>query len=142
MVVSNSGKLDPAHRLFHCKGAPLLVYTTQRMPRPVREALAHTSLLRLFPRGTVPLRSMLADLRNTHEVRRVVCEGGPRLFRALLEQGLVYDLCITLSARLFGGAAAPSITGLPGPFLPHSLRARLVGMEVVDSECFLRYRLT
>jgi hypothetical protein len=62
---------------------------------------------------------MLATLRADYGVRRVVCEGGPRLFRALLEEQLVDELHLTLAPRIFGGAGAPTLTGLAGDF-PHA----------------------
>ena len=84
---------------------------------------------------------MLRILRSHYRVRTVVCEGGPSLFRALLEIEAVDELHLTWAPLLFGGASAPTLTGIPGEFLPRTIRCRLKVMEVKDGECFLTYTL-
>jgi riboflavin biosynthesis pyrimidine reductase len=51
----------------------------------------------------VDLAAGLADLAG-RGLARLVCEGGPTLFTALLAQGLVDELCLTLSPLLVGPA--------------------------------------
>jgi 5-amino-6-(5-phosphoribosylamino)uracil reductase/2,5-diamino-6-(ribosylamino)-4(3H)-pyrimidinone 5'-phosphate reductase len=82
---------------------------------------------------------MLRILRSHYRVRTVVCEGGPRLFRALLEIGAVDELRLTWTPRIFGGAGAPTLTGIPDGFLPKTIRSRLRKMETEGGECFLTY---
>ena len=106
-----------------------------------RAALAAKADLWLHESPAINLRAMLATLRAEYRVRRVVCEGGPRLFRALLAEQLVDEIHLTLSPRIFGGRGAPTLTGLPGDFLPHSTRCTLREMKTVEGECFLRYRV-
>ena len=85
---------------------------------------------------------MLRTLRSQYHVGTVACEGGPTLFRSLLERGLVDQLNLTIAPYLFGGARAPTLTGLSKEFLPASVHCRLLHMRVVDEECFLTYRIT
>ena len=82
-----------------------------------------------------------AALRADYGVRRLVCEGGAQIFRALLAAGLIDELHVTLCPRVFGGEKAPTLTGLPGAFLPASVPLTLKKMEVIGGECFLRYRV-
>src|SRR5205807_7101277 len=89
----------------------------------------------------VDLAWMLQQLRSEYGVRTVACEGGPTLFRALLEQDLVDQLNLTIAPYLFGGANAPTLTGLSKEFLPRSIRCSLTNMRVVGEECFLTYRI-
>jgi riboflavin biosynthesis pyrimidine reductase len=42
---------------------------------------------------------------------QVLCEGGPRLFGALLDAGLVDEVCLTLAPRFVGGDAARIVRG-------------------------------
>jgi len=72
-------------------------------------------------------------------VKYVACEGGPALFRSLLEQGLVDQLNLTIAPFLFGGKNAPTLTGVNIDFLPRSVRCSLKEMRVVGDECFLTY---
>jgi len=97
--------------------------------------------LHLAKSKRVDLAGMLRTLRKVYKVRTVACEGGPKLFRALLERDLVDQLNLTIAPYLFGGANAPTLTGLSRDFLPHSVRCRLVDMRLVGDECFLTYRV-
>src|SRR5206468_4003204 len=70
----------------------------------------------------VDLRWALQELRYDFKVKYVACEGGPALFRSLLEQGLVDQLNLTIAPFLFGGKNAPTLTGVSLDFLPRSIR--------------------
>jgi Pyrimidine reductase, riboflavin biosynthesis len=82
---------------------------------------------------------VLQKLRYDFKVKYVACEGGPALFRSLLEQGLVDQLNLTIAPFLFGGKNAPTLTGVNVDFLPRSVRCSLKEMRVVGDECFLTY---
>jgi 5-amino-6-(5-phosphoribosylamino)uracil reductase/2,5-diamino-6-(ribosylamino)-4(3H)-pyrimidinone 5'-phosphate reductase len=89
----------------------------------------------------VDLAAMLKTLRNQYNVRTLACEGGPTLFRSLLEHGLVDQLNLTIAPYMFGGAKAPTLTGLSKKFLPASVHCSLIEMRTVGDECFLTYRI-
>jgi 2,5-diamino-6-(ribosylamino)-4(3H)-pyrimidinone 5'-phosphate reductase len=84
---------------------------------------------------------MLRTLRDKYKIRTIACEGGPTLFRALLKRGLIDQLNLTIAPYLFGGAKAPTLTGLSREFLPASMHCSLIDMRVVGEECFLTYRI-
>ena len=111
------------------------------MPARTRTALAAQADLWLHESASVNLPAMLAILRADYGVRRLVCEGGAQIFRALLAAGLIEELHVTLCPRVFGGEKAPTLTGLPGAFLPASIPLTLKKMEVIGGECFLRDRV-
>lgn len=141
VLMSNSGRIEPGLRVFAHDFSPIVLFSTRRMPVAIRQRLAPVADLWLHEGSSVNLAAALSTLRCDYHVRRIVCEGGPRLLRALLEADLVDELHLTLAPRLFGGLKAPTLTGLPGPFLARSTRCRLVQREVIDGECFLRYRV-
>ncbi len=93
-----------------------------------------------FPSST-DLRTLLSTLAREHGVRRLLCEGGPALLRALLEADLVDEIALTFCPFVLGGGAAPTLTGPPGAFLPVTRECRLEAMETVEGECFARYRV-
>lgn len=142
VITTSSGKVDPGLRVFTKDFSPVVIFSTQRMPVRTRAALAAHADLWLHDGEEVQLTALLATLRAEYGVRRVVCEGGPRLLRSLLAQSLIDELHLTLAPRIFGGALAPTLTGIAGDFLPASVRGTLRSMEVIEGECFLRYRLT
>jgi riboflavin biosynthesis pyrimidine reductase len=80
-------------------------------------------------------------LQRDYGVRSVACEGGAALFRSMLELDLIDQLNLTIAPYLFGGAAAPTLTGLSKSFLPASIRCSLTDMRTVGEECFLTYRV-
>lgn len=141
VIVSNSGRINPELRVFQTPVSPVLIFSTSRMPRRVQEQLREHATLHLTELPAVNLHEMMRTLRSTYRVRRLLCEGGAGLFRSLLEQNLVDELNLTFSPRIFGGARAPTLTGLPGAFLPSTTVCRLRKMEVIGGECFLNYRV-
>ncbi len=141
VLLTNSGRINPALRLFTKTFSPVVIFSTTRMPARTRAALAPKADLWLHESPSVNLPAMLATLRTDYRVRRLVCEGGAQIFRALLTAGLVDELHVTLCPRIFGGEKAPTLTGLPGAFLPASIPLALRKMELIGHECFLRYRV-
>lgn len=144
VIVSNEGKIDSRLNIFHTdpdKSAPIIIFSTTRMPRKYRCALMEHATLHLTNRHQVNLGEMLQRLKTDYKVGTVACEGGAALFRALLEYDLVDQLNLTIAPYLFGGADAPTLTGLSKEFLPRSVQCTLKDMRVVGDECFLTYRI-
>ena len=126
VVVSRSFDLPWEAGLFAAPGQRVLVYT--RAEREPPEVAAEVE--------TVPiaeLADVLADLR-ARGVERLLCEGGPTLNRALLADGLLDELFLTLAPLVAGDEAAPVIIA-PGA----SARLALRSVAVDDGELYLRY---
>jgi len=141
VIVSNKGRIDSRLKIFQSASSPILVFSTTRMPRKTQAALGEIATLHLAESDDVDLAEMLRILRSQYDVRAVACEGGPTLFRSLLERGLVDQLNLTIAPYMFGGTRAPTLTGLSKQFLPASVHLRLIDMRVVGEECFLSYRI-
>lgn len=75
-------------------------------------------------------------------MERLHCEGGGSLIRSLAELDAIDEFHLTWAGHtLFGGKAAPTPTGVPGAFLPASLKFELSAFEPTsEGECFLSYR--
>ncbi len=142
VLLSRSRKIDPGLRLFSKDFSRVVIFSTRKMPRKTQEALCSKADLHLSDGGDVDLSAMMKTLRKLYGVKRVDCEGGGSVFRALVEAGLVDTLYLTLVPRIFGGEKAPTITGAAGRFLPKSVNWRLQSMEIVDGECFLEYAVS
>jgi 5-amino-6-(5-phosphoribosylamino)uracil reductase len=141
VIVSNEGKIDNRLKIFQSDISPIVVFSTKRMPQKYKQALQKVATLHLSNAQDVDLAAMLRTLRDKYEVRTVACEGGPTLFRSLLERDLIDELNLTIAPYMFGGTNAPTLTGLSKEFLPASVHCSLIDMRVVGNECFLTYRI-
>jgi riboflavin-specific deaminase-like protein len=141
VIVSNRGRIDAQLKIFQSDVSPIIIFSTKRMPRKNQEALRKTATLHLTDTEEVDLAAMLETLRNQYKVSTLACEGGPSLFRSLLEQGVVDQLNLTIAPYMFGGSKAPTLTGLSKEFLPASIHCSLIDMRSVGEECFLTYRI-
>jgi len=141
VIVSNKGRIDSRLKIFQSTISPVLIFSTTRMPKKTQAALKGKATLHLTESGEIDLAAMLETLRSRYNVRRLACEGGPTLFRALLERDLIDQLNLTIAPYMFGGAKAPTLTGLSKEFLPASVHCSLIGMRTIGDECFLTYRI-
>src|SRR5947208_13893355 len=121
IIVSNKGKIDNRLNIFQTSISPIVIFSTKRMPQKYQQALAQKAILHLSDAEHVDLAAALHTLRDKYKIRTVACEGGPTLFRSLLERGLVDRLNLTIDPYMFGAAKAPTWTGLRRKFLPASL---------------------
>jgi len=141
VIVSNEGRIEHRLKIFQSDVSPIIIFSTKGMPRKYQRALEKKATLHLSSSKHVDLAGMLETLRKKYGVRTVACEGGPTLFRSLLEQGLIDRLNLTIAPYMFGGAKAPTLTGLSNKFLPASVRCSLSGMRTIGDECFLTYQI-
>jgi riboflavin-specific deaminase-like protein len=141
VIVSNEGRIDSSLKIFGSDIAPIVIFSTTRMPRRYQKELREKATLHLTDAPAIDLAWMLQQLRTEYQVTTVACEGGAALFRSMLELGLIDQLNLTIAPYLFGGAKAPTLTGVSQEFLPASVRCSLTDMRVVGDECFLTYRV-
>jgi 5-amino-6-(5-phosphoribosylamino)uracil reductase len=132
-VVTRSLMLPDDIPLFADPGSAIAIYTSADADPPA--VAARLEITRL-PSEMLTMTSALEHLLAHHGVRSVLCEGGPTILGALLHEGLVDELFLSLAPRLVGGHG-PGI--VEGPGLPEP--AQLERAWVLDSEgeLFLRY---
>ena len=131
-VVSRSGKFDPAHPLFHTPGGPIHLLATEDEAPAIPGTTGHTGSLADF----------LTSLA-TSGIHRLHCEGGGELTRELAALDAIDEIHLTWAGHtLFGGRGAPTISGVPGDFLPASRAYELVEFDPRPDtgECFLSYQ--
>lgn len=131
-VVSGRLDLDPRSSFFaEAPERPLVVTCVAADPARRRELAAVADVLDAGAEAVEPAR-VIAVLRE-RGLRRIHSEGGPSLFDAFLRDGLVDDLCLSLSPVLAGGG----LRLLPAA-LPDAVRLRLE--HVLESEGLLLLR--
>jgi riboflavin-specific deaminase-like protein len=134
VVVTRSGDLPTGAPLLDDPSSTLIAYTGVPVATP--DVAARVEVVELDP---LTPAGALAHLRQAHGVSSVLCEGGPTLTSALLADGVVDELFLTLSPRLVGGGAEPTVTvGAP---LAGLAELELVWALERASFLFLRYRV-
>jgi riboflavin-specific deaminase-like protein len=141
VIVSNEGRINPNLKIFQTDFSPIVIFSTVRMPARYQKLLRAKATVHLSDARNVDLAWMLQQLHSEYKVRTIACEGGATLFRALLERDLVDQLNLTIAPYLFGGANAPTLTGLSKDFFPRSIQCSLTDMRTIGEECFLTYRI-
>ena len=134
VVISRTFDIPWEAGLCQAAEQPVLVYTGPAAGEPPVTP-APVEVVRLD--DPTPAAA-LADLR-ARGVRALLCEGGPRLLRALVADGLADELFLTIAPLLTGDAAEPAI--LAGAKLPDPAELELLWTLRAESELFLRYRL-
>lgn len=110
VIVSGSGSIDPAARIFQERFSPVIVLTSRRAPEiKLRELRRRGALIKILPGREVDFAAALGWLREEWKVKRLLCEGGGELNDALFRAGLVDEVYLTICPKIFGGREAPTI---------------------------------
>jgi riboflavin biosynthesis pyrimidine reductase len=131
-----------ARRIAAGRPAEPLAVTVSRsgqIPRDIPLFADAPDRVLVFEGPDTELSHMLHTLHSQHNVRTLLCEGGPTLFGALLAEELVDELFLTLAPTLVGGASGPAVVSGPPPEVPAELE--LAAALERDGTLFLRYRV-
>ena len=116
---------------------PIILCPADAPGERLDEARKHADVI-AEGQGTLDLPEALRRLAEDG-VGVLLCEGGPSLNGTLLEQGLVDELCLTISPTLVGAGGGATIVGEPE--LPAPVGMELVAVLEQDGDLFLRYLL-
>lgn len=133
VLLTRGGDVPWEAALFQAPEQPVIVYTAAALdPPPVPAPVEVVRLPDPSPAAA------LADLRR-RGVAALLCEGGPTLARALVEDGLVDELFLTLAPLLTAEEHAPCL--LEGEALTAITTLRPHWVLRSGDELFLRYGL-
>lgn len=133
VVISRAGTVPFEIPLFADAGSRVAVYGPPDLEVP--ETAAEVTVHELAS-GDGALEGVLRSLRADHDVRSLLCEGGPSIFSALLTADLVDELFLSFAPKLVGGDSVSMTTGRP---LDELLDLRLVCALEQEGTLFLRY---
>jgi riboflavin-specific deaminase-like protein len=133
VIVSASLDLPPDLPMLNDPGQRVLIATASE------ESLSEVAGPVEYARVGDDLPKLVSLLGEEHDVRSVLCEGGPTLNSYLLSAGLLDELFLTLSPQLVGGGDA--LTIVAGRQLVEPAGAALVSLAEHESELFTRWRI-
>lgn len=133
-LVTRRLDLDPASPIFTDAPVTPLIFTVSDAPADRRAALAEVAEIVDAGETVVDPAVVRAQLEARGH-RRIHSEGGPTLFGAFLEAGVVDELCLTLAPTLEAGSAM-RITQAPQS-APTAME--LAGVLRGGDELLLRY---
>jgi riboflavin-specific deaminase-like protein len=134
-IITRSGDVPTDIPLFAEEEARIVLFTAASIP-DLRE---NVEVVELDP-GELTLTTAVRHLRRHHGVHRLLCEGGPTLFAALLHEELIDELFLTIAPRLAGGGRAPTISS--GPSLAEPAELRIRWLLEREGSLFARYELS
>lgn len=139
VVISGSGNLDPAARLF-TTGTDRIVYVSSQAAASTKNRLGEAADV-VDAGEPAGLGTVLADLA-VRGIARLVVEGGTWLHTQFLAGGLADELRLAIAPFFVGDDRAPRFTG-PGvyPWRP-AHRARLAETGQAGDMAVLRYALS
>ena len=133
-VVTGSAALDPGARLFTDTVVPPIVLTSPAAPADRRASLAAAGAdVAVLPELTPG--ALVAEL-GRRGLFRVLCEGGPTLFGALVAEDAIDELCLTVAPILVGDDAGRIARGHGGTA---ARRLAVAGALYEDHALLLRY---
>lgn len=145
IIVSGSGGLNPACKVFQNEDAPTFIATTESGKQLLEKAFHDKAWIEVksFGRETVDLQKMGAWLHEHWKVRRMVLEGGGRLNDAMFRANLVDEIFLTVAPLVYGGTLHATMSDGKGfNTLPDAASFECVEHCYVKGEMFLTFRKT
>jgi len=138
VIASSSGAIDPHAKIFQQRFSPIIILTSHRANRQSLSQLGKLAdEIKVFGETEVDFRPALRWLRSKWNVRRLLCEGGGALHNALIREGLVDEIHLTICSKIFGGRQAPTLAdGLGFGKLADAKRFELTSIQRKKAELF------
>ena len=142
IIVSGTGKINPKSKLFRSKDGPIVILTTEQMPKTRRQKLMQSGgSLHVCGKTEIDLPGALNWLYTEWRVKRLLCEGGGHLNGSLLTARLVDEIHLTICPKIIGGRNASTIAdGVLADRLIDARQFKLRSMSPKGEEVFLVYR--
>ncbi len=139
IVVTTSGDIPLSQHLLNAFPDNLLIFASPAIQRSRLMDLSRQAYVEISPN----LKVALNILKERYAIRTLLVEGGPSLNHALISDGLVDEIFLTLSPKLLGGKGSTTLTIVEGLALDHRKfdPPSPISIHLADGELFLRYSL-
>ncbi len=138
IIVSGSGSIDPAAKIFQKRFSPIIILTTERASaRKLAQLYKLADEVKICGQTEINLPATLRWLRKEFGVKRLLCEGGGEVNEAFFRKDLVDEICLTICPKIFGGRNAPTIAdGLGFKTLKQAERFQIHTIKQFEGELF------
>lgn len=138
VIVTGSGSIDPAAKIFQKRFSPILVLTTKRAPQKRLMRLRELAdEIKICGATEIDFPAALRWLHEEWKVKRLLCEGGGELNDALFRAGLVDEIHLTICPKIFGGRTAPTLSDGQGCLrLADAARFKMTSFRREKAELF------
>jgi len=141
VIVSGYGSIDPDAEIFKHRSSPILILTSQRAGERRLKKLRELAEVKICGEKEIDFQLALQWLRTEWNVKRLLCEGGGELSGTLFHAGLVDEIHLTISPKIFGGRSAPTIADGEGfEKLALATPLKITSLKRVDDELFLVFK--
>lgn len=143
VVASGSASLNPEAEIFQHRFSPVIVLVAAAASRRKVERLRRVAdAVMVCGEREVDFVEAFRWLRRDWDVRHLLCEGGGAINAALFRQGVVDEICQTVSPLVFGGRDAPTMADGEGVAeVKDATRLALKSLRRFGNELFLIYRV-
>jgi riboflavin-specific deaminase-like protein len=141
IIVSGAGTIDPHAEIFKHRFSPIIILTTHRAGKRQLDTLRQQAEVKICGPNAINFNTALQWLRKEWKVKRLLCEGGGELNGALIRAGLLDELHLTVSPKIFGGQTSPTIAdGVGFNKLGDAVEYNLKSSRRVGDEMFFVFR--
>ena len=145
MNIVLSSKLEgisPKLPFFTDSGVKRVLFVSEGLSEKKLAPFRKSSEIQVLKKGT-PKNPLILQLLNSLEkmgVKRLLVEGGGTVMALFAEHDLIDEYHVTLTPRILGGAAAPTMVDGKGLPALKSLKLKLEQCRAVGDELYLVYR--
>lgn len=139
VLLSRSGNLDPANRLFAQAPRPPVILTSAAGAQNLAATIQNQSSVEIMA-DTNP-KAVATLLQEKYGVKRLLVEGGPSVNYQFMQTKLLDELFLTLHPSLIGKRTDLGLSA-GDHVLDKANSIKLISANRQDDELFLRYRIT
>ena len=140
IVCSRSGEINPEYRFFRQPVCRWLLTTAEGAQFWQERSEFERILLMGIQEGGIDWLIMLSELAELGLAKLAVLGGG-ELVASLLAANAIDELWLTVCPLILGGSTAPTPVAGKGFLADVAPRLHLLGVETVEQEVFLHYRV-
>lgn len=143
VFVTRTGNINPDAAVFHDPQLHCVVLTTQAGASRLTAETQIPADVVIAGQHDVDLQEAIEQLQSRYGVHTLLCEGGPRLYAAVIEAGQLDEEFVTTSPLVIGTSSESPRPGLVegSPSTPDNPRTtQLVSLRIAGEHLFSRTR--